>query len=160
MRPRRRHLATPRQGTAALLTLAAIALLAACGGASPAKRAVIRSVIASYLRGVAHGDGNAACAHATPSGQNKIVSVLGPELQNFDIYGCSDVVYVTGAQMSKQNRRILDSVKVGTVTIDGSTASVDATQITSPYGSAAALIGTTAPIRLVDSYGVWLITQL
>lgn len=148
-------------GACCLATLALATLLAGCGGASAAKERVdIRHTISSFLFALARGAGEGACAHSTPGGQQEIVSVLGPELQNFDIYGCADVVYVTGAQMKPALRRVLETATVATVNLHGSKASVDWSQVRSPHGNVGAVIGTTKPIRLIDSYGVWLITAL
>ena len=137
------------------------ALLAACGGSSPsASRAAVRAVLRSFLHAVAKGDGRVACGHGTPAGQQKIVAALGPELQNFDIYGCDDVVYVTGAQMSRANRLRLETARITRVELDGSHATVPLASLTSPHGPISTELGKVGPIRLVESYGVWLITAL
>jgi hypothetical protein len=151
---------TVRRGACCFATVALATLLAGCGGTSATKERVdIRHTISSFLSALARGAGD-GCAHATPAGQQEIVSVLGPELQNFDIYGCADVVYVTGAQMKPALRRVLETATVATINLHGDTASVDWSQVRSPHGDVAAVIGTTKPIRLIDSYGVWLITAL
>lgn len=150
-----------RTSALCLAGLAFAVVLAGCGGASASsERTKIRAVLSSFLFALAHGDGTVACAHATPSGQNQIVAALGPELQNFDIYGCTNAVYVTGAQMKPVSRRALETARVATITLDGAKASIPLSAITSPHGDVAVELGTNKPVRMVDSYGVWLIVSL
>jgi hypothetical protein len=145
-----------------LVTLVGVcSLVAACGSSSPAsQRKAIRAVVTNFLYALAHGDGDVACAHATPSGQQKIVNAIGPELQNFDIYGCADVVYTTGAQMTAAHRKSLETARVGKIALQKSTATIPLSSLTSPDGSVDVVLGTKAPVRLIDSYGVWLIISL
>jgi len=144
-----------------LAPLLVCSLLVACGGGSTTgDRAAIRSVLTSFFNALAHGDGRVACAHASPPGQQRIVATIGPELQNFGIYGCADVVYVTGAQMKPAGRRALETARIARITVNGTKATVALSALSSPNGSVAVELDTQAPIRLVDSYGVWLITSL
>lgn len=153
----------PARLTAAVcLGAAALALLlAGCGGSSASSdRTKIRAVVSNFLYALAHGDGTVACAHATVAGQNAIVSAIGPELQNFGIYGCKDAVYVTGAQMKHAARHALETARIAKIELSGTTASIPVSAITSPHGNVDVELGTTKPVQLVDSYGVWEITAL
>jgi hypothetical protein len=146
-----------------LALVAVAAMLAGCGGAaSPTNsdRSKIREVVAGFLYAVARGAGAVACAQATPAGQTAIVSALGPELQNFGIYGCKNTVAITGEQMKPAARRALETETTGVIKIDSAKATISLSQITSPYGSVAGELGTKGPIRLVESSGVWLISAL
>ena len=161
MRASNRQPKTRRTAAALTVALSAAPLLAGCGGSSaPRDREQIRAVISSFLDALAHGNGTVACAHATPAGQKAIVSAIGPELQNFDIYGCKSAVYVTGAQMKPASRRALETARIATIALSASRASIPMSTITSPNGNVAIELGTNKPVRLVKSYGVWLITSL
>jgi hypothetical protein len=161
MRAPNRQPKTCRLAAALLVALSAALLLAGCGGSSaPRDREQIRAVVLSFLDALAHGNGTVACAHATPAGQKAIVSAVGPELQNFDIYGCKSAVYVTGAQMKPAARRALETARIATITLSATTASIPMSKITSPNGNVPVELGTNKPLRLVKSYGVWLITSL
>lgn len=159
MKPQRRQSWTRRIGACSACALALV--LTSCGSASPAQdRSAIRKVLTSFLFAVARGAGDTACAHATPAGQQTIVNAVGPELQNFQIYGCADVVYVTGAQMSKANRAILEHAYVGKIALHGSHATVAWSQIASPTGNTSDVFPQRTPIQLTEASGVWLITKL
>lgn len=161
MRASNRQPKTCRLAAALVVALSPALLLAGCGGSSaPRDREQIRAVVSSFLDALAHGDGSVACAHATPAGQRAIVSAIGPELQNFDIDGCNSAVYVTGAQMKPASRRALETARIATITLSAGTASIPVSKITSPSGNVAVELGTNKPVRLVESYGVWLITSL
>jgi hypothetical protein len=163
MRASNRQPKTCRHAAALAVALSAALLLAGCGGSSapaPHDREQIRAVVSSFLDALAHGNGTVACAHATPAGQKAIVSAVGPELQNFDIYGCKSAVYVTGAQMKPASRRALETARIATITLSASSASIPVSTITSPNGNVAIELGTNKPVRLVKSYGVWLIASL
>jgi len=147
-------------GGAAALTLAAV--LAGCGAsASPtAQSGEIRDTIRTFMRGLAEADGARACRVLTPAGQASVIKTVGPELKNFGIDTCAQVVHLTGIQLTAKLREELASATVGAVALHGSTATVRWSAITSPGGDVGAFFGNPRPVTLVDVDGVWRISSL
>lgn len=143
-----------------------VLLLAACGGSSPAtilpaaQRAQVRSTIVGLLRDFAAGDGKAVCARLTATGQASVIRAVGPELTNFGITSCEDVVRVTAPQLGAALRKELRDATVGGVTLSGTIATVAWSQISSPEGDLGAFFGHPKPLRLVEVDGVWRISAL
>jgi hypothetical protein len=140
-------------------------LLCSCGGgavkpAGPAARAHIRATIVTFMRELAVANGKVACEGLTNSGQNSVIGALGPELANFGIDTCSQTVALTGSQLAPTLRRALAAVRVGSVSLAGSRASVDWSQITSPEGDLAAFFGHPKTMRLLETAGFWQIDRL
>lgn len=89
-----------------------------------------------------------------------MIATIGPELGNFGIDSCAQVVHVTGAQLSATPRRELASVQVGAVAPHGARATVRWSAVTSRFGDAAAYFGAANAIELVDADGFWKISSL
>jgi hypothetical protein len=147
--------------------VAFVSLLAACGGGgattttSPvAQRAEIRGAIRTFLRGLAAADGASACSVLTPAGRKSVIAAIGPELKNFDIHGCEQVVHWTGIQLSAALRRQLKTAVVGAVALAGATATVQWSAITSPAGDVAGFFARRKPLSLVEVDGAWRIGSI
>jgi hypothetical protein len=141
----------------------ALALLAcSCGSASvPAHaREHIRATVLTFMRELAAGNGRVACEGLTDAGQNSAIGALGPELANFGIDTCAQTVQITGAQLSAKLRRELLSVRVGSISVSGNTASVRWSQIASPDGDVAAFFHRHGAVRLLYKNGFWFIDSL
>jgi hypothetical protein len=137
-------------------------LVCACGGATePAHaREHIRATVVTFMRELAVGNGKVACEGLTDAGQNSAIGALGPELANFGIDTCAQTVQVTGAQLSAKLRRELLGVRVGSISVSGTTASVPWSQIASPGGDVADFFGRHGAVRLLYKSGFWFIDSL
>ena len=138
-------------------------LLAGCGSkhVSPsAQRAQVRTTVVSLLRDFAAGDGQAVCARLTTSGRTSLIKTVGPELQNFGITRCDQVVHVTAVQLTARIRGALRHATVGAVALQGSTATVEWSQIKSASGDLGAFFGHPRPLTLVAVKGGWLVSAL
>jgi hypothetical protein len=146
-----------------MLATCALALPAcSCGAGAPPPhaRAHIRATIVTFMRELAAGNGKVACEGLTAAGQNSAIGAIGPELANFGIFTCAQTVQVTGAQLSAKLRRELLAVRVGSISLSGTHASVRWSQITSPGGAGAAVFRRHAAVRLLYSDDFWLIDSL
>jgi hypothetical protein len=158
-----KRLPVRRAGAGSAVALALV--LAGCGSngssVSPAtQRVEIRDTLGTFLRALAAADGTAACRELTPTGQASVIHAIGPELTNFGINTCAQVVHVTGAQLTPKLRRELTTATVGAVTLAGSSATVQWSAITSPAGDVGAFFGHPKPVRLVEVKGGWEIESL
>jgi len=151
-----------RAGAGAAAALTVVALLAGCGtSVSPAtQRAEIRGTLDTFMRELAAGDGTIACERLTSAGQASVIHTIGPELANFGIDTCAQVVHLTGTQLTPRLRGELAGVMVGAVAVHDSTATVRWSAITSPAGDVAAYFGRPKPVTLSNVDGVWRISAL
>ena len=144
--------------------LVALALLpAACGSkqASPAEQqAQVRTAVAGMLHDLAAADGRAVCAGLTEAGQASVIKAVGPELTNFGIDDCDQVVHITGTQLTPKLRAELRHATVGDVSLQGDTATVQWSEIRSPGGDLGAFFGHPRALTLVDVNGTWLVSSL
>ena len=150
-----------RAAIGAVLALALASQLAGCGkSVPPAKqRGEVRSTISTFMRELAAANGKVACEALTAAGQGSLIQTIGPELGNFGIETCPQVVQVTGFQLAAKVRRELASVTVGAVTLHGSTATVQWAAIQSPAGNVASFFGHPKAVQLADVHGFWAITS-
>jgi hypothetical protein len=149
-------------GVSCLVAIALAAVLAGCGGKGvPAatQRADVRATIRTFMRELAAGNGQVACEGLTFGGQSSMIAVVGPELGNFGIDSCAQVVGVTGEELTAMLRRELASVKVGAVELHGTTATVPWSSIRSALGDASAYFGHAKPLELADIHGFWYISR-
>jgi hypothetical protein len=151
----------PSAGAACALAL----LVCSCGGgggksAAPSARAHIRATIVTFMRELAAANGKIACEGLTSAGENSVIGAIGPELANFGIDTCSQTVTLTGSQLEAKLRRALLEVRVGSIAVVGTRASVSWSQITSPGGDLAAFFGHPQPMRLLAHDGFWQIDRL
>jgi hypothetical protein len=155
-------MAGPRRAGAVVV---AAVLLAGCGGRGGApsaatERRAVRATVRTFMRALAAADGASACAALTGSGQSSVIATIGPELGNFGIDSCAQVVQVTGAQLGAGLRRELAGAQVGAVALHGVRATVRWSAVTSPSGDIAAYFGRAEPIDLVETDGSWKISAL
>jgi hypothetical protein len=138
-------------------------LLAGCGSkhvAPTAQRAQVRATVASLLHDFAAGNGQAVCARLTTAGETSLIKTVGPELVNFGITRCDQVVHVTATQLSAQVRNELRHATVGAVALQGGKATVEWSEIRSPEGDLGAFFGHPRPVMLLAVNGVWLVSAL
>jgi hypothetical protein len=165
----------PARSNSALAALAAAALvLSGCGAdagltptpADPTSAAVtaVRGVVRSFAHALAAGDGASACALLDTQAQLQLNAEAAPSGGGSasQLAGCEQAVAQTAAQLASRSRKILDSVRVGQVVIDSGTATIDQSQLTSPYGSATPDPGASSPAPVaLQLYGSrWLIDNL
>jgi hypothetical protein len=151
-----------RVGARCLAAIVLAAALAGCGGKSvPAatQRADVRATIRTFMRELAAGNGQVACEGLTVGGQSSMISVVGPELGNFGIDSCAQVVQVTGSELTAKLRRELASVTVGAVKLDGAGATVPWSSIRSPAGDISSYFGHARPLELLDIHGFWYLSR-
>jgi hypothetical protein len=111
------------------------------------------------MRELAAANGKVACEGLTAAGQGSLIQTIGPELGNFGIETCAQVVQVTGVQLAPKVRSELASVTVGAVTLHGSTATVQWAAIVSPAGNVASFFGHPKAVQLADVDGFWEISS-
>jgi len=130
--------------------------LAACGGgpsgSAASQRAAVRRTVVTFMRELAAGNGTVACEGLTVGGASSLAATLGPELGNFGIDGCVQVVGVIGSGLSATLRGELDRATVGAVTLNGSNAAVRWSALPR---AVAAFFGSSKPIALVWEKGFW-----
>jgi hypothetical protein len=108
-------------------------LAAACGsshdpGANRADVARVKQTVHTALADLARGDGKGFCALTTAAGQSELARTLPG-------YDCAKLIEYVGAHLSAPARAGLLHSQVQRVTIDGSTAKVNAADITATQGS-------------------------
>jgi hypothetical protein len=150
-------------GPAAALALAAL-ILTGCGGgakgsSAATQREAVRATLRTFLRELSVGHGQIACEGLTSAGASSVIGVIGPELGNFGINSCAQVVQVTGSQLTSKLRRELASAKIGAVALHGSGATVAWSAITSPGGDVGAYFGHPRPVRFAYLRGYWYISS-
>ena len=141
----------------------AATVLAGCGGGGVppgTQRREVRATVRTFIRELAAADGATACAALTSHGESSVIATIGPELGNFGIDSCAQVVHVTGTQLSPALRRELASVQVRAVSLHGARATVRWSAVTSRFGDAAAYFGAARAIELVYADGSWKISSL
>lgn len=114
----------------------------------------------TFLRELAVGNGKVACEGLTVSGSASVIATIGPELGNFGINSCAQVVSLTGGQLSAALRRELATVAVGAVALHGSRATVRWSAVRSRFGDVAAYFGHPRALTLSDIRGFWYISRL
>lgn len=158
------------------VTLTAATAIAGCGGSvgiaarpaapSSATLAQIRSVITSFARAMAGGQGSSACALLDAQAQQQIARQMtngqsDGSLSNVEL--CQQAIASAGAQLSRPERAVLDTIQIGRVTVDQDTANVNPNQITSPASRALPAQSANqfdSPVGLVLQNGQWLIDSL
>lgn len=167
---------TARHLTRALAPLVAGALaLGGCGGdvgfsapapkSSPQALAQIRVVVQRFGAAMATGNGPAACALLDASAQQQLADELsegqttGASNQSL----CEQAIATIAAHLTASQRAVLSSLRVEQVSIDGQTATIEPTQITSAAGAAALSQSddaSTSNVDLVMQGGQWLIDSV
>jgi hypothetical protein len=150
-----------RSALGAVVALALASQLTGCGKTVPpaTQRVKVRSTLSTFMRELAAANGKVACEGLTAAGQDSLIRTIGPELGNFGIETCAQVVQVTGFQLTAKVRRELASVTVGAVSLHGSTATVQWAAITSPAGNVASFFGHPTAVKLADVDGFWEISS-
>jgi hypothetical protein len=151
-----------RAGAGCLVAIALAAALAGCGGKSvpsATQRVEIRATVRTFMRELAAGNGQVACEGLTVGGQSSMISVVGPELGNFGIDSCAQVVQVTATELTAKLRRELSSVTVGAVELHGAGATVSWSSIRSPVGDVSGYFGHARPLELLDIHDFWYLSR-
>lgn len=155
-------------------TLTSATAIAGCGGSvgfapppaapSSATLAQIRSVVTSFARAMAGGQGSSACALLDAEAQQQIAQQVtngqnDGSLSNVEL--CQQAISTVGAQLSRAERTVLDTVRIGEITVEQENATIDPSQITSPDGGAPRNeAATQLDVGLVLQNGRWLIDSL
>jgi hypothetical protein len=158
-------------------TLTTAIAIAGCGGSvgfapppaaapSSATLGQIRSVITGFARAMAGGQGSSACALLDAQAQQQIAQQMSngqsdDSLSNVEL--CQQAIATAGAQLSRDERAVLDTIQIGSVTVEQDAANVEPSQITSPDSRALPAQTTNqfnSPVGLVLQNGQWLIDSL
>jgi hypothetical protein len=162
MRHEPRHRPVRATATGCLLAIALAGVLAGCGSSRPpsgTQRSAVRATIRTFMSELAAGNGKVACEGLTLGGQSSMIAVVGPELGNFGIDTCAQVVHVTAVELTTSLRRELASVAVGAVELHGTSATVPWSSIHSPAGDVSAYFGHAKPLELDEIRGFWYISR-
>jgi hypothetical protein len=131
----------------ALATICSMTCLAGCGGggghvgispvASTSGATVdqIRAVLVKYAHDVAAGDGAATCALLDANAQLQLAQIAaGGQLGSStpSAPGCAQSIEQESAELTAPDRAALATITVGAVVVDGTTATVDENQVSSP----------------------------
>jgi hypothetical protein len=142
----------------AAASVALAVLLAACGGgpsgSAASQRTAIRRTIVTFMREFAAGDGMVACEGLTVGGASSLTTAVGPELGNFGINGCVSVIRVTASELPAAVRSALDAVTVGAVTLNGTYATVQWSELPR---AVAAYFASATPIKMIWEHHFWYI---
>ncbi len=119
-------------------------LAAGCGSADTAADAAkIKQTVVQELGDLARGDGPAACALATPTGQTELASASPHKT-------CPEAIALVSQNLAPEVKQGLLSVTVNKVTINGGSATVANADITSTQGNVSSFLDpATAPTVLV-----------
>lgn len=112
------------------------------------------------MRELALANGKVACEGLTVAGSQSVIATIGPELGNFGINSCVQVVSLTGGQLTAALRRELANVSVGAVALHGASATVRWSAVTSRYGDVAAYFGHPKALILSEIRGFWYLSRL
>lgn len=128
----------------ALATVVAGAVLAGCGATdTTADAAKIKQTIVSELADLANGNGAAACALATPTGQTELASGSPHK-------SCAEAITKVSQNLPADVKLGLQHAQVNKVVITGGSATVSNADITSTQGNASSfLTPASAPTVLV-----------
>ena len=108
---------------AAVATVIAAALLAACGSTpSPSPE----NVVSSAISGLSKGDEKKVCAQLSPEGERKLLVVLRDNPLNLEVVAsnCEEAITKLHAMLSKAIRAALEDGEVGDAKVTGDQAVV------------------------------------
>jgi hypothetical protein len=126
-------------------------LLAGCGSStSSADAAKIEQTVMAELADLANGNGAAACALATPTGQTELASA-SPN------HTCVAAIDLVSENLSPAIKQALLHAKVNKVVITGGSATVSNADITSTAGSLTSFLNpsTTPTVLVKQPNGSW-----
>jgi hypothetical protein len=142
------------QKTAGLLAaVLAGGLLVGCGGSSNTADATkVAETVMHELGYLAEGNGSAACALATPTGQTELASA-SPN------HTCAQAINLVSQNLSAEVKLGLRTAEVKKVTVNGGSATVSNADITSTQGNLRSFLGpASAPTVLTKQpNGTWMI---
>jgi hypothetical protein len=120
------------------------AVLAGCGGTdTTADTTKITQTIMSELADLANGNGAAACALATPTGQTELASASPHK-------SCAEAISIVSQHLTPDVKLGLQHAQVHKVVISGGSATVSNADITSSQGNATSFLNpTSTPTVLV-----------
>lgn len=157
--PRLPHTSAARRlGCASLIALAIALAAAGCGGGSGDDQAV-KNTMQRFLGAVGRGDGNAACALVTPSGQAALAQQIATLTHATHTVTCQLILTEIAKLLPPAAKQGLESVEVRKVTIKGNRATVLSRDVHATKGNATAFLSGTAPTKLVKVGGTWKVTN-
>jgi hypothetical protein len=122
-----------------------------CGSTdTTADAAKIKQTIMAELADLANGNGAAACALATPTGQTELASASPHK-------SCAEAITLVSQNLSPDVKLGLQHAQVNKVVISGGSATVSNADITSSQGNAASFLNpaTTPTVLVKQPDGSW-----
>ena len=139
--------------------LVALALgVAGCGGGGSGDETAVKQSLQGFLAAIGRGDGKAACALVTPSGQQALARQIAAITRSNRTVSCELILTETAKLLTPQVKQALESAQVTKASISGNVATVRSQDVHSPKGSLSAILPASAPTKLAKIGGVWKVT--
>ena len=141
--------------TGPLVAVFAVVALAGCSSSSspPDDTTKIKQTLVGEFADMAHGNGDSACKRMTSDEQRKIAD------QWKQGSTCPDAIKSVSENLTDDVKKGMLSVKVNKVTINGNTATVANSDISSSEGDVSSLLTDSEPTEFTkQSNGDWLIS--
>lgn len=146
-----------RRVCASLIVLAVALGAAGCGGSGDDQ--AVKQTMQNFLGAIGRGDGKAACALVTPSGQAALAAQIAALTHATHTVSCQLILTEIAKLLPPAAKQGLESVQVRKVTVKGSTASVLSRDVHATKGNVSAFLSGSAPTKLVKVGGTWKVTN-
>jgi hypothetical protein len=124
-----------------------LAGLPGCGGSSDEDD--VKATMTDFLGALAKGDGQKACSLADASGRARLVQAAKGQLT------CERVIAAVSARLPAEVKSGLENAEVKKVTVNGNTATIKDSDITSSKGNVKSFLSGGTPTKLVKEDGKW-----
>jgi hypothetical protein len=149
--------AARRLGCASLIGVAIVLGAAGCGGSGDDQ--AVKQTMQRFLAAVGRGDGKAACALVTPSGQAALAAQIAALTHATHAVSCELILTEIAHLLPPAAKQGLESVQVQKATVKGNTATVFSRDVHATKGNLSAFLSGSAPTRLVKVGGAWKVTN-
>jgi hypothetical protein len=112
-----------------------------------------------FLAAIGRGDGKAACAFVTPSGQAALARQIAALTHAKHTVSCELILTEISHLLPPAAKQGLESVQVQKVTVKGNTATVLSRDVHASKGNVSAFLSGSAPTKLVKVGGTWKVTN-
>jgi hypothetical protein len=129
--------------------------LAGCGSSGSGDEVAVKATTVKFLGYLAQGNGPSACKLVTPHGQASLAAQVAAATQSKQALSCEQIVTNLSQLLPAAVRSGLLSAQVKRVTVQGTTASVQDSDITSTTGNLSAFLKGGQATRLRKVNGVW-----
>jgi hypothetical protein len=146
-----------RLGCASLIALVVALGAAGCGGSGDDQ--AVKQTMQRFLGAIGRGDGKAACALVTPSGQAALAQQIATLTHATHTVSCQLILTEIAKLLPPAAKQGLESVQVQKVTVKGNTATILSRDVHATKGNASAFLSGSAPTKLVKVSGAWKVTN-